>query len=124
MPLHLQADLNARYQRFVARVRAENEVWLLVDPDLRGAWVESNEYVARDGEPVVVHLIFSAAAYAQRHATGPWEDMTPVSMDLATFTSGPLLQMHEAGHLLGPDFNADLAGVEVEPLDLAAALVA
>ncbi|MCV7010484.1 DUF2750 domain-containing protein [Mycobacterium gordonae] len=123
MALHLNTELDAGYRRFVARVRSEGTVWLLIDPDMQGAWVQSNHYDGPDGQPVVVHLVFSAAAYARRHATGPWADMTPAALDLEEFLSGPLRQMHERGHLMGPDYNSDLAGLEVEPLDLGAALL-
>lgn len=123
MPLHLKAELDARYQRFVNRVRAEGEVWVLVDPDMQGAWVESSQYQGADGGAVVVHLVFSSAAYARQHATGPWAQLAPIALDLDVFLDGPLRRMHEEDELIGPDFNSDLAGVEVEPLDLARALL-
>ncbi|WP_205876985.1 DUF2750 domain-containing protein [Mycobacterium camsae] len=123
MALHLSVDLEARYQRFLARVRTEGTIWLLLDPDLQGAWVESNDCECADGEPVVVHLVFSAAAYARQHASGPWVHMAPAAMDLDEFVSGPLRQLHERGDLLGPYYNSDLAGLEVEPLELGLALL-
>lgn len=123
MALHLTVELEARYQRFLARVRTEGTVWLLLDPDLQGAWVESNDYERPDGQPVVVHLVFSAAAYARQHASGPWAHMAPATMDLEEFLGGPLRQLHERGDLMGPDYNSDLAGLEVEPLDLGLALL-
>ncbi|MCQ4361687.1 hypothetical protein KQR54_11120 [Mycobacterium gordonae] len=42
MALHLNGELDAGYQRFLARVRSEGAVWLLIDPDMHGAWVQSN----------------------------------------------------------------------------------
>ncbi|VBA49230.1 DUF2750 domain-containing protein [Mycobacterium attenuatum] len=123
MASHLTADLEANYRRFVDRVRATREVWVLLDPDLRGAWVHSNHYVTEDDEPVCVHLVYSAAAYARRHATGEWASMEPASLPLDQFLDGPLRGMHESGELLGPDFNADLAGLEIEPIELARALL-
>ncbi len=42
MALHLNAELDAGCQRFLARVRSEGVVWLLIDPDMHGAWVQSN----------------------------------------------------------------------------------
>lgn len=118
MALHLRADLQDRYRRFIERVRTECEVWLLVDPEMHGAWVESNEFEKENGEPVVVHLVFSTAAYARQHANGAWANMTPRAMDIESFFEGPLRHMNESGDLIGPDFNSDLAGVEVEPIEL------
>jgi Protein of unknown function (DUF2750) len=120
--LHLTADLKARYQRFLERVTKEREVWVLIDPDMQGAWVESNGHVADNGDPVPVHLVYSAAAYAKQHATGPWAAMEPIAMDLDIFLDGPLKHMHQDGELVSPDFNGDLAGIEVEPIELGLAL--
>ncbi|CAM4279204.1 hypothetical protein MB901379_01403 [Mycobacterium basiliense] len=124
MALHLTADLELRYQRFVDCVRETSKVWVLVSPDLRGAWVQSNQYVTEDDQPVRVHLIYSAAAYARQHATAEWADWEAASLDLEEFIAGPLKTMHESGDLLGPDFNADLAGIEIEPIELARVLLA
>lgn len=121
--LHLTADLRANYQRFIDRVRATREIWVLLGPDLRGAWVHSNDYVTEDDEPVCVHLVYSTPAYARRHATGEWAGMEPASLNLDEFIDGPLRGMHEGGDLLGPDFNADLAGLEIEPIEMARALL-
>lgn len=122
MVIHVNADLEMRYQRFLEQVSISRQVWLLVGPDLRGAWAESNHYQREDGEPIPVHLVYSAAAYARQHATGDWAALEAVSLGLDDFIDGPLQGMHEQGDLVGPDFNADLAGVEVEPADLAHAL--
>ncbi|OSC43259.1 hypothetical protein B8W66_02510 [Mycobacterium decipiens] len=100
-----------------------SEIWLLVGPDLQGAWVESNEYCTGDDEPIPVHLVYSAAAYARQHATAEWAFMQPASYDLRKFIDGPLTGIHERGDLLGPDFNADLAGLEIEPIDLVRVLL-
>lgn len=96
---------------------------MLLSPDMRGPWVESNHYSAKDGAAVPVHLVYSAAAYARQHATGPWEGWEPASLDVEEFVGGPLQGMHECGDLVGPDYNSDLAGVEVDPMDLARALL-
>lgn len=49
--------------------------------------------------------------------------MEPASLTLDEFIDGPLRGMHEGGDLLGPDFNADLAGLEIEPIEMARALL-
>ncbi|GJO52523.1 DUF2750 domain-containing protein [Mycobacterium marinum] len=123
MNLHLNADLQARYHRFVERVRTSGELWVLIGPEARGAWVESNHYVTEDDEPIPVHLVYSAAAYARQHATGAWAAYEPAALEVDQFLAGPLQHMHQSGEMLGPDYNADLAGVEIEPIDLARALL-
>lgn len=42
MALHLHAELDARYQRFLARVRSEGAVWLLIARTCTALWVQSN----------------------------------------------------------------------------------
>ncbi|OOK81915.1 hypothetical protein BZL30_1092 [Mycobacterium kansasii] len=79
--------------------------------------------MTEDDEPVCVHLVYSTPAYARRHATGEWAGMEPASLTLDEFIDGPLRGMHEGGDLLGPDFNADLAGLEIEPIEMARALL-
>lgn len=120
MGLHNLADLSARYDRFVARVLETRRVWVLVDAETkRGAYVDSNQYERSDGDPVVVHLVYSAAAYAKAHASEGWESYVPLELNLDLFVNGPLSSFANSGELVGPDFNSDFAGLEVEPAELA-----
>nr|WP_243632792.1 DUF2750 domain-containing protein [Mycobacterium uberis] len=49
-----------------------------------------------------------------------WE---PAAMDVEEFVGGPLKGMHECGYLVGTNYNSDVAGVAVDPMDLARALL-
>jgi hypothetical protein len=118
MALHLTADLQASYRRFVTRVRETGVVWGLRNAD---GWAQcpSNEYEA------YVLLFWSHEAYARRHAVEVWADYAPASIPLAEFLDAWLPGMHaDGGALAGVEFNADLAGLEVEPRDLALDLLA
>ncbi|TWG83364.1 uncharacterized protein DUF2750 [Cupriavidus gilardii J11] len=67
-------------------------------------------------------VFWSDAAYARRHARTEWAGYMPTSIDLDDFVAGWLFNTHEDGVLAGVNFNADLAGVERDPRELALAL--
>lgn len=115
MSAHLIADLEANKERFISRVRESGVVWGLRSEN-GWAYCESNHSESD------VLLFWSEEAYARRHATKEWATYEATSIDFDAFIDGWLRGMHEDGALAGVNFNADLAGIEVEPLELAKAL--
>lgn len=112
MSLHLVADLQANKDRFVRAVRETREVWGLRSGS---GWANCPSH-KNDGD---VLLFWSEAAYAKRLAVAEWSDYVPTSIDLASFVENWLPGMHKDQILVGVNFNADLAGLEIEPLELA-----
>jgi hypothetical protein len=102
----------------VSEVRASGLVWGL-QSDRGWAVCESEEYEDTD-----VYPFWSDEAAARVHATGDWSDYRPASLDLDLFIDTWLAGMSEDGVLVGTNWDADLSGVEVEPVDLAQALLA
>ena len=115
MAYHLTTDLEANYARFLARVVESGSVWILHEGgEGYGAMIESNLQVGKG-----VHLLFSAAAYARRHTTtGEWAKYQPKEIALAFLLDVALSHMANNDLLVGVDYNNDMAGFEVEPLDL------
>lgn len=112
MSLHLVADMQANYSHFVNRVRSSGTVWGV--KNLNGwAICPSNE---RDCD---VYTFWSDKAYAKRHCNGPWANYKPAPIALDSFLQNWLPGLQRDGHLVGVQFNADLAGLEVEPSKLA-----
>lgn len=105
-------------RRFVEQVRASGEVW-----GLRGeegwAYCTSSEYEDTD-----VLIFWSDRAEAQQHAQGEWARHRPTAIPLEEFVDQWLEGMHEDGALVGPNWDADLCGSEMEPSDLADELTA
>jgi hypothetical protein len=116
MALHLAADLEANKERFVKRVRESGLVWGLRS-DQGWAYCPSNQTDAD------VLLFWSEEAYARRLAVAEWAAYQATSIDLDEFIDGWLRGMHQDGALAGVNFNSDLAGVEIEPIELAKALI-
>ena len=112
MSLHLVADMQANYSRFVNRVRSSGTVWGL---KILNGWAicPSNE---RDCD---VYTFWSDNAYAERHCNGPWANYKPAPIALDSFLQNWLPGLERDGHLVGVQFNSDLAGLEVEPSKLA-----
>ncbi len=115
MSLHLQADLQANADRFVASVKSSGTVWGLRSPN---GWA----YCPSNHTDTDVLLFWSERAYAARHAKEEWQSYEATSIPVDQFIDSWLRGMHQDGLLVGVKFNADLAGLELTPRELAAAL--
>jgi hypothetical protein len=116
MSLHLTADMQANYDRFVRRVKSFGVVWGLKS-DEGWAFCPSNEYDCN------LYPFWSDEAYARRHCINEWADYKPTQIPLDEFIDSWLKGMHDAGELVGVNFNSDLAGLEVEPIQRAKKLI-
>jgi hypothetical protein len=116
MTLHLDADLQAGRDRFIAAVRDSGVVWGLQSSQ-GWACCQSNEARAQ------VLVFWSSQAEARRHAQGEWAAYLPAPIGFEDFVDTWLRGMHEDGMRAGVEFNADMAGLEMEPAELARALL-
>ncbi len=107
--LQNQATSEENYERFIHRVRQSREVWGLKSPE-GWAFCPSSEQEERD-----VLVFWSDRAYATRHAKEGWSRHKPAAIPLDTFIDRWLHGMHEDGALVGPNWDAHLCGLEVEP---------
>jgi hypothetical protein len=110
-------DGQANHDRFVERVRETRTVWGLKSAN---GWAvcESNEYEDTD-----VYPFWSDEAEARVHCTDDWAHFAPVSLPLDLFIDTWLAGMSEDGVLVGTNWDEELSGLEVEPDDLARALL-
>jgi hypothetical protein len=114
----IESDAQANHARFISEVRASGLVWGL-QSDHGWAVCESEEYEDTD-----VYPFWSDEAGARVHASGDWSEYRTASLDLDLFIDTWLAGMSEDGVLVGTNWDADLSGLEVEPVDLAQALLA
>jgi hypothetical protein len=108
-----QASSIEAYERFVDRVVASRTVWTLRSPDGGCAQCPSHE---REDQSVLV--FWSDRAYAQRHCSSSWSTYVPEEISIRMFVRRWLKDMHRRDCLVGPNWDAHLAGVEVAPRDL------
>lgn len=111
--IKLTADLNANYQRFIEDSLESGQVWGLQSEE---GWVVVDSTEFEDSE---VMPFWSDEAFAKSHCVGEWAEFKPVAMDLEEFVEDWLAGMAEDGILVGPNWNDDLEGLEVEPDELA-----
>ena len=109
----LTADLKANYQRFIEHLQESGPVWGLHS---EGGWVVVESAEFEDSE---VMPFWSEEAYAQSHCVGEWQDYKPVAIETEEFVSDWLPGLDEDGTLVGPNWNADLEGLEIEPIEIA-----
>lgn len=109
----LTDDIQQNYALFIQQAQDSQQVWALQFDD---EWVvcDSNEQPGRDVMPV-----WSAEADAQRHCVDEWADYQAAPIALEEFMEEWVNDLAEDQVLLGINWNADLDGVEVEPLTLA-----
>ncbi len=101
------------HQRFVARVLQGREASALVESSGKMAFAHSN-----DSEDRPVQLFWSDQAYARRCASGQWSDRVVKPIPLERLLEELLPAMHVEHWLVGCNWDADLFGLEVEPLTL------
>jgi len=112
----LTDDLQANYDLFVARVRETGAVWGLMSED---GWAvcDSSVYPGETAFP-----FWSDEADARLHCVDEWAPYAPSSIPLETFCEHWLSGMDDDGILVGTNWDAELTGLEIEPLELAKAL--
>lgn len=116
-----------RHARFIERVIASGEVWVLAHREEAGSWATSScAMVDEDDAEIEVPIVpfWSDRAYAQRCAKDLWVDYVPQAVPLDLFLEGVLRDMHDKGVMVGTNWNGDLVGHEAEAIDLAQELYA
>jgi len=109
-----RATSQESYDRFVARVRASGEVFGLQSLD--GGWAVCPSH---ECEGASVLVFWSDRAYAVRHQKDDWSDYVPAAISLDEFIGAWLRGMHREGSLVGPNWDANLCGLEVEAIEVA-----
>lgn len=106
-------DSKDNYRRFNEQVRAHGEVWGLRGDD-GWAFCDSSEY-----EETEVLLFWSERADAEKHAREDWGRHIPTAIPIDEFVDRWLHGMEQDGLLVGPNWDAELEGLEIEPGELA-----
>ncbi|WKE65020.1 DUF2750 domain-containing protein [Gallaecimonas kandeliae] len=105
------------YDSFLARIQESGELWSLNSED---GWVICDSAEFEDAE---VMPFWSNKAEADRHCVDQWSDYRAERISLIDFVELWLPNLAEDDILVGPDWNEDLEGLEVEPGDIAESLL-
>ncbi len=105
-------DFDENFDLFIEEALATGCVWGL---ESEQGWAICPS-VANDELDVMP--LWSQPEYAQVHVVGEWSHYQVVPISLEELLDDWLPGMHEDVSLVGPNWNADLEGDEIEPLDL------
>lgn len=108
----LSDDPAENLDRFVVEAMELGCVWGLEGPD---GWALSASEAHDD---VDVMPFWSQESFALAHCQDDWKDYKPVAIELVEFLEDWLPGLHEDVLLVGINWNEELEGEELEPLDL------
>lgn len=109
--------LENRYNQFVEKVVQNKVVYTLAIKE-GIAVCPSNMYDAHDGKPAVVLTYWSEEKIAQSCQREEWEQYDIMQIPLSEFIEAWCLGMAEDGVIAGIDFDTQLFGCEILPIDL------
>jgi len=115
-----EAQYEANYQAFIDEVKQSKQVWGLTTRDEEDAWAicPSALYEETDVMP-----FWSTEKLADAHCIDDWQIYRPAAIALEEFLQDWLPGLHEDDSLVGTNWDMELAGLEVEPADLAEELL-
>lgn len=108
----LTDDFEENCARFLPEAAEQGCVWALQGEE-GFALCESEKRPQTEVMP-----FWSQREFAQAHCEGDWADYQAVAIDLEEFMDDWLTGMHEDVLLVGLNWNDELDGVELEPIDL------
>lgn len=119
----MQKEQDPVYARFISRLVKNRLVYSLEDNEGFFAECPSEEYDDDLGEPVAVYCFWDAPNAALQCQQDEWEDYSLATLSLDEFMVNVLLDMDEDLKLVGVSFDAQLIGMEIEPIELLADLL-
>jgi len=109
----LSEDFQENFDRLIVESLQNGCVWGLRDKQGNWALVDSSLVAGVGVIPFWSHRLL-----AEKHCTDQWAIYEPVAIAMEEFLDDWLVGMHEDVLRVGINWNQDLEGQEVEPLDL------
>jgi hypothetical protein len=106
-----------KHQQFVKQVCKSGLVWGLENKD-GFAMASSSEFENSDGEAAEVLCFWSDVSLAKACANDEWKGYATAQIELGDFMENWCIGMFEDELLAGTNFDEDLSGYELDPLDL------
>ena len=111
------------YNRFIRSIIGSQTLYTLVSDEGDIAECPSTEYEEDDGEPVPVFCVWHDHAQAEACKVEEWADYQLEALPLDFFLHEWLVSMDQDAVLLGVDFDSELYGLEIEPVEVLADLL-
>ena len=109
----LSTDPQENLDRLIVESLEQGCIWGLQDNSNNWALVASV-----NNDSIDVMPFWSAQALASAVCTGDWDIYQPIAIDIEEFLDDWLPGMHNDILMVGVNWNAELEGQEMEPLDL------
>jgi len=106
-----------RHEQFIKKVCETGKVWGL-ENDEGFAMSSSSEYESEDGEALELMCFWSDLSLAKACKKDEWTDYRTSEVELGDFIENWCTGMADDGLLIGTDFDQNLVGFEIDPLDL------
>jgi hypothetical protein len=107
------ADIEKNYRTFIQDIVKNDKVWGLTHDD---TWATSNSAEYEDTEVI---LFWSESAGAAACAEDDWAGYKPETISVVEFLENWCVGMYSDALLLGANWDENLNGREVEPLEVA-----
>ena len=125
MNLHLKADLEANHHRFIKRAVENDQIWFLASEEgpyncesYQNDQNEESEESEESEDILCVVPFWSDEAYAARALQGMESKFEIKCINIDFFINDWVYYLHSINMLAGTNWNADFAGLEIEPLKL------
>jgi hypothetical protein len=115
MQNHIEVRL--RHEKFFKKVCESGIVWGLENNE-GFATSESNSYENSEGEPVELICFWSEAAFARSCVKNGWSNYKLVEVSLGDLIENWCVGMSNDGLMVGINFDRNMFGHEVDPIDL------
>ena len=111
-------SIDPAYQNFINTLLVEQKVYILINDEDDWAECSSSEYESHEGEPIPVYCVWASVEAAQVCQTEEWANYQIEALSLADFLQDYLLNLDEDEILVGVEFDVELYGMEIEPIEL------
>jgi hypothetical protein len=112
-----QLDFSASYQEFIKEICENKIIYSLNDQD--GLTVcTSHDYAFEDGSPLRVVCFWHNEALANECKKEEWSKKKVIKLGLIEFMENWCVGLDDDSHLVGINFDENLYGLEVRPLEL------
>lgn len=112
-----QITLKTRHRNFVKKV-SEKEIVYALKTNEGYATSSSNELEDEKGNPVEIICFWSDISIAKSCIENEWSEYEVCELNLSDFLENWCIGMSNDGLLIGTNFDKNLFGYEIEPLDL------